>query len=296
MEYMGQIPRREVTADCYGINPGLDHGLIRPRLTEHYGIFVPQKDLPFAIPHLDEDLPLYLDPFLLWKSPSQQDQALHFLIINSFNHLGALLKKGERDHAAEQRVLASECDEISLGHSSTGRGKRVGTKQANEILDVFERIPAYDERGFRHIEEAQFYVDGIAKDRISDIAASFLKSFLIDFTMDEAERLGLPLQTCTNPGLLRPTSATVSARHTSTLADQPQQRPAGPPRAQAMAALCPLDHFEIFLPAENKPLTAQNRIFGSCMLAAVCHPASGKGCSAAARGISGQARRRCEKG
>jgi hypothetical protein len=171
-------------------------GLIRPRLTEYHGIFIPQKDLPFAIPHLDEDLPLYLDPFLLWKSPSQQDKALHFVIINSFNHLGALLKNGERDEALEQVILASECDEISLGLSSTGVGQRIGAKQANAVLELFERIPVYERRGFRHVEEIQFYVEGIARDRISDIAANFIKSFLIDFTMDESERLQIPLQEC----------------------------------------------------------------------------------------------------
>jgi hypothetical protein len=31
--------------------------LFRPRLTDHYGILVPQADLDFAIPFLDEDIP-----------------------------------------------------------------------------------------------------------------------------------------------------------------------------------------------------------------------------------------------
>ena len=44
--------------------------LIRPRLTDHHGIGIPQAQLDFAIPFVDEDIPLYVDPFLLWKSPS----------------------------------------------------------------------------------------------------------------------------------------------------------------------------------------------------------------------------------
>jgi hypothetical protein len=43
-----------------------------------------QAELDFAIPFFDEDIPLYLDPFLLWRSPSQQDQALHTSLINAF--------------------------------------------------------------------------------------------------------------------------------------------------------------------------------------------------------------------
>src|SRR6266516_634069 len=63
--------------------------MIRPRLTDYYGIVAVQKDLCFANPFLDEDLPLYVDPFLLWKSPSLQDNSLHVAIIDSINALGA---------------------------------------------------------------------------------------------------------------------------------------------------------------------------------------------------------------
>jgi hypothetical protein len=51
--------------------------LVRPRLTDFHGIHASQAELDFAIPIFNEDLPLYVDPFLLWRSPSQQDQTLH---------------------------------------------------------------------------------------------------------------------------------------------------------------------------------------------------------------------------
>ena len=171
--------------------------LIRPRLTEHHGVFVPQASLSFAIPFLSEDIPLYLDPFLLWKSPSQQDKALHLEMLNSFNNLGYLAKKGHADEAAIQLIQASECDEVGLGVSAKRHGKRISQQQADEIVSLFQKIPEYDNRGFHHFEEIQFYVDGISKDRISDFGCNFIKSFLIDFTMDECERLGIPLEDCT---------------------------------------------------------------------------------------------------
>ena len=69
---------------------------------------MPQAKLDFAVPFFDEDIPLYVDPFLLWKSPSQQDQALHTSIVNSFNHLNFLLHHGRDDEARDILVLASE--------------------------------------------------------------------------------------------------------------------------------------------------------------------------------------------
>jgi hypothetical protein len=76
--------------------------LINPRLTDYHGVSRPQASLDFAIPFFKEDVPLYVDPFLLWKSPSQQDQALHTSLINTFNYLGALLHDSKEKEA---RVL-----------------------------------------------------------------------------------------------------------------------------------------------------------------------------------------------
>lgn len=167
--------------------------LIRPRLTDYYGLSQAQAELDFAIPFLDEDIPLYVDPFLLWKSPSQQDRSLHLTLINSFNHQNWLMQKGREDEAERNFVLASECDEVGLGVSAKRHGKRIGAGTARDILNLYRQIPEYGRFGFTHFEEIQFYVDGIAKDRISDFTCSFLKSFLVDYTIQQCLELGLPL-------------------------------------------------------------------------------------------------------
>jgi len=168
--------------------------LIRPRLIDVYEISRPQSLLDFAIPVLDEDIPLYLDPFLLWKSPSQQDQALHTSIINSFNHLNYLSKSSKNGEAREALIVASECAQVGLGVSKNRRGSRVGKRKADEILSLFTDIDHYAKSGFSHVEEIQLYVRGISRDRISDICCSFLKSFLIDYTIQECDELRVPLR------------------------------------------------------------------------------------------------------
>ena len=168
--------------------------LVRPRLTDYHNIHVPQYELDFAIPFLDEDIPLYVDPFLMWKSPSLQDQALHGALISAFNNLGRLARTGNRSIATEQLITASECDEVGLGTSATRSGKRFGPKLAGQILSLFDHVEHYREHGFRHIEELQLLIGGINKDRISDLACCFLKSFLLDFTHQECEKIGIPMQ------------------------------------------------------------------------------------------------------
>ena len=57
--------------------------IVRPRLNDYYGIFLRQAEVDFAIPFLEEDIPLYVDPFRLWQSPSFQDNGLHVLFKNN---------------------------------------------------------------------------------------------------------------------------------------------------------------------------------------------------------------------
>jgi hypothetical protein len=171
--------------------------IIRPRLVDYHNIPLLQEEVDFAIPFLDEDIPLYLDPFLLWKSPSMQDNSLHLTIVNSFNYLGHLVNKGSSDKAAELLIRASECNEVGFGNSKTRSGKRIGENLAENILRVFKTIPQIQNNGFTHFEEIQLLIHNVSKDRISDISCNYIQSFLIDFTIEQCEKLGIPIESVT---------------------------------------------------------------------------------------------------
>lgn len=168
--------------------------LVRPRLNDYHGILMLQDKVDFAIPFLDEDIPLYVDPFLLWKSPSQMDNGLHDSIIQSFNHLGYLVNKGNYQGAADLLISLSESDAVGLGTSKTRKGSRIGDKVANDVLSLFENIPQLKTAGFSHIEEIQLLVGQVAKDRVSDIACNLISSFLIDYTMQRCEENKIPME------------------------------------------------------------------------------------------------------
>lgn len=168
--------------------------IVRPRLNDFHGILLLQDSVDYAIPFLDEDVPLYVDPFLLWKSPSQMDNGLHATIIDSFNYIGYLAKKGNKMEAVNQLVLASECNAVGMGSSKTRKGRRIGESVANEIVSLFEKIPQLKSSGFSHIEEIQLLVDKVAKDRISDLACNFISSFLIDYTQQNCFEAGIPME------------------------------------------------------------------------------------------------------
>lgn len=167
--------------------------IIRPRVTDFLGLSVPQSEVDFAIPRLHEDLPLCVDPFLLWSSKSELYQQLHARVLAFFGKLRLLVLSGHRPQAARLLLSCEEAVELGLGYAQgTKRGSAVGAGLASQVLDLFTGVPQLHEKDLNHIEAIQLLVPGIAEDRVSDLTASILKQFFIDFTVERAARYGLP--------------------------------------------------------------------------------------------------------
>jgi hypothetical protein len=167
--------------------------IIRPRLNDFYNLTFRQKDVDFVIPYLDEDIPFFIDPFLLWKSPSLQDNSLHLALLNSINYLAQQYQKGDTE-CVNILVNCSECNEVGLGLSKTRTGKKISEKTGNEVLSLYKSIYQMQKYEISHFEVIQLLVDNIAEDRISDISASIIKSFLIDYTIENCERNNIPIE------------------------------------------------------------------------------------------------------
>lgn len=83
---------------------------------------------------------------------------------------------------------------MGLGVSKTRKGVRISSSQAQQILSLFNDITEYSQFGFTHFEIIQLYIAGISKDRISDIACNYIKSFLIDYTIEQCEINEIPTE------------------------------------------------------------------------------------------------------
>ena len=175
--------------------------LVRPRRNDNHKLAFTQEEADFAIPFLDYDIQLYVDPFLLWKSPSMQYQALHTALVSSFNHFCHLAKTGKEKEAVEVVIRISKCQEAGLGSARDKHGKRIGEGTVKDILTLFTSIPQVKQGGFEHIEEIRLIIDQIGKDRVSDLTCSLIKSFLIDLTIDQCTKLGIPTKEVTFDGV-----------------------------------------------------------------------------------------------
>jgi hypothetical protein len=101
--------------------------------------------------------------------------------------------KHKKEAAISLLINLSECDEVGLGNSRMRKGLKIGTKIATDILSLFQDIPQVQKSGFTHFEEVQLLVEGVAEDRISDIACNLLMSFLVDYTIEECKKWSIPM-------------------------------------------------------------------------------------------------------
>ncbi len=130
----------------------------------------------FVIPRVGVDLPVGIDPFLLFKSREPGHQQLHQQLLSAFNRGIQAIRHGDSTQA---RMLFDypEVSEIGLGYTQSGkRGSGVGTHLSGLIIDTLAQSPVLQERGVKHVEEMQLLSAGIGPDRVSDITATFLRA------------------------------------------------------------------------------------------------------------------------
>ena len=156
---------------------------------------VSQYDVDFVIPRKGVDIPLGIDPFLLFKSRNPEYRNLHDIVLNVFNAGVQAVRSGTL-HDARELLRFPEVPEIGLGYArASRRGSGVGTYLTELIVDTLVGSPQLQERGFRHVEEMQLLSVGIGPDRVSDIVANILKRFLIEYTQRQCEIWHLPTRT-----------------------------------------------------------------------------------------------------
>jgi hypothetical protein len=154
---------------------------------------VSQFDVDFVIPRAGIDLPIGIDPFLLYKSRDQRLRSLHQQLLDAFN-AGVDAIRASDSRGAKMLFDYPEVSEIGFGYTRGSKlGSGVGTQLSALIIDTLTHSPALLARGVLHIEEMQLVSAGIGPDRVSDITANLLKQYLIEYTQQQSVMWQIPM-------------------------------------------------------------------------------------------------------
>lgn len=137
---------------------------------------------------LINDLPLFIDPFLLYGSDKIEYKILHDSILK---YLLFLRKKSKRGNITNTEIASwykfSEVKQNWLGFSVSGNGgsglgEQFGRAMSSYMHTIFNDI--YDEKvsSSSHLEKATLFHIGVGKDNISDFTCNLIKIFLLEYT------------------------------------------------------------------------------------------------------------------
>ena len=158
---------------------------VSPALVEEYGAFNVS---------LINDLPLFIDPFLLFDSQNPQYVALHEDIIRYVK----FLRDVSLDTSATPGLLAHwfrfpEVRQNWLGFSRAGNG---GSGLGADFAAALHRNLQHIFRDFgqetvsrgSHLEKLCLINDGVGRDHLSDFTTNLIKGFLLEYTQAFAQQ------------------------------------------------------------------------------------------------------------
>lgn len=158
---------------------------VSPASVEEYGAF----DVS-----LINDLPLFIDPFLLFNSDKPEYVALHDQIIRYV----AFLRDMSSEPGIHEGLLKSwfhfpEVKQNWFGYSKFGNGgSGLGAKFAaalnKNLHTVFTDFGNEQVTKGSHLEKLCLISGGVGRDNISDFTTNLIKEFLLDYTQEFAKK------------------------------------------------------------------------------------------------------------
>lgn len=156
---------------------------VSPETVDGYGAF----DIALV-----NDLPLFVDPFLLFDSESEKYRALHDQIIRYLVFLKDRAFAGElNDVTIQQWLTFGEVKQNWLGFSKTGNGgtglgPHFAKALARNLSTVFRKFGSETITTSSHIEKLGLLSGGVGRDHLSDFTTNLIKGFLAKYTEDFA--------------------------------------------------------------------------------------------------------------
>lgn len=141
---------------------------------------------------LINDLPLFIDPFLLFNSEKQEYQDLHANMIRYVQFLKSQSKHELEDGLVKAWFQFPEIKENWLGYSKTGNsgrglGKQFASSLKRNLTTIFQDF-GEEKSTSTHLEKLTLVKNGVGRDNISDFACNLICGYLAEYTQSFAEK------------------------------------------------------------------------------------------------------------
>lgn len=134
------------------------------------------------------DIPLFIDPFLLYASEKEEYKALHEKMLDYLVFLRDKASAGEVSLPKIKRWYCfHEVKQNWLGYSETGNGGSglgvdFGESVTKNICGVFRDLRNETITDTSHLEKLCLFKTGVGRDNVSDFTCNLIKEYLIQYT------------------------------------------------------------------------------------------------------------------
>ncbi len=144
---------------------------------------------------LINDMPLFVDPFLLFNSEKEEYKCIHNEIIEYLVFLQNVAKSGEKLSTGMRNAWFnfSEVKQNWLGFSLSGNagngmGKEFAENLYKGLSTIYKDFSEEKISRSRHLEKLCLISPRVGKDKISDFTTCFIKRYLLEYTENFAKK------------------------------------------------------------------------------------------------------------
>ena len=138
------------------------------------------------------DIPLFIDPFLLYASNKEEYKQLHenilkYLVFLEEKATGLLTYEKIRRWYTFPEVKQNWLGYSESGNSGAGLGNKFAQSMSQSIKQVFSNIGKETITETSHLEKLSLFRTGVGRDNISDFTCNLIKQYLLEYTQKFAK-------------------------------------------------------------------------------------------------------------
>lgn len=169
-------------------------GSVVKKFSEYFELNKSQPELDFVDITPGTDIPLFIDPYSASIRTDEWSIKCNLHIRSFFQTLINYIRSNHVNEAKNLLNYLHEPNETCLGLSSANpNGRRVGGKQASDLYQNLLKSQAAKTGLLSELAECDLFIEGIGRDKISDITTNIIRKLLIEYTQQQANLLGIEL-------------------------------------------------------------------------------------------------------
>ena len=166
------------------------------KLSEAFNLGKTQAELDFVDVDLARDAPLFIDPFAISQRLDSISQECHLSLQAFFQRIVDSIRAGQDTEAQALLLQLREPNETPARlfyPAAAGRRDRRDASR-DSCSQPFVLSTAVQTGFLRSLEECELMIDGIARDKLSDLTTNVIRGHLATYTRDQCALFDIPIR------------------------------------------------------------------------------------------------------